>query len=531
MKRLNVLFVNPKQWADAKVNPEKALYPYSIVYLVNFLKKNDICDADYIDLTMDSDETYYERIKNEHFDLIGITALTTGRLHAMKVVRETAKRSPNSKIVVGGPFFGNKPVETLEHLPEIDFVGVGEGEHTTAELVKHLQSGTPALNEIDGLLFRENGKIIRNKPRKYEKNLDLFDIEEELIYKPNYKYLHPLKGWEDDPDKSNSYIIMAGRGCINACIYCLNSRKPFRHHSVDYLIDKIKDIKKRHNSRNIFFGDPSFASSPSYLKEFCNRVIDEKIDIQWYCEGRPDIDLDTLELMAKAGCISYDFAMETGSNKIMKTLRRRTDLDMIINFATKLNELGMRGDFFTMMSLPDERTKDLFQTLMYIFKLNKLGFKTTLVPFFIVPGTKLEEMSIERGMLPSDFSWFDESYECTEKHIHEAKKHIPHYIEFFDSYDLQKLSGFHLAMQDFITKEPRVRKLRYSFMGTIAHVIGFFLKGAEKWDFKYVFDVLKLSVKMYSWFWIWKMKKPYYDYLEKKECQTQQEAELSSDHE
>ncbi|BDQ34701.1 B12-binding domain-containing radical SAM protein [Pseudodesulfovibrio portus] len=531
MKRLNVLFVNPKQWADAKVNPEKALYPYSIVYIVNFLKKNDLCDVDYIDLTMEDESVYFERIKNEHYDLIGITALTTGRLHAIHVVKETRKASPNSKIIVGGPFFGNKPIETLHNVPEVDYVCVGEGEHTSAELVQHLQTGTPALHDINGLLYWEDGEIRKNASRKYEKNLDLFDIQEDLISKPHYKYLHPLKGWEDDPDKGNAYIIMAGRGCINGCIYCLNSRKPFRHHSVDYLINKVKEIKKKYNTRHMFFGDPSFASSSSYLQEFCERIIEEKLDIEWYCEGRPDIPLDLLELMAKAGCISYDFAMETGSERVMKKLRRRTDLDMIVNFAKKLNELGVRGDFFTMMSMPDERGKDLFKTITYIAKLNRLGFKTTLAPFFIVPGTKLEEIAIERGQLAKDFSWFDETYSCDHHHIHEAKKHIPHYLEYFDSYDLKKLAGFHLAMQDFITREPRVRKLRYSFLGTISHVTRFFLKEAEWNDFKYVFDVLSLSAKMYTWFWLWKLRKPYYDYLERKNSVVEPVAEACCEHE
>jgi len=55
--------------------------------------------------------------------------------------------------------------------PEIDFVIRGEGEETLLDLVQTLHQNKP-LSSVQGLSFRDNGKIIENSLRPLMENLD-----------------------------------------------------------------------------------------------------------------------------------------------------------------------------------------------------------------------------------------------------------------------------------------------------------------------------------------------------------------------
>ncbi len=511
---LKTLLVNPKNTPDDVIDPKNTLYPYSLLYLVSYLKKTRCGDADYIDMYMeDGDQTLYDKIEQEGFGLIGFTANLASRHNAVRMAKEVKKHFPNVTILVGGIFFGTKPVEALECVPEIDFVISGEGEDPLAELVEALDGGGLSFADIHSLTWRDGETVVKNRARRFEKNLTKYDVDLDLVMKPGYEYTFPLKGWEDDPSKQNAYPLMVGRGCINACIYCINQKIPFRHLPVDNLIDKIEDIKKRFNTTNFMFGDPSFCSSIDFVREFCTALIKRKVGVKWYCEGRPDIDLEVLDLMAEAGLICYDFALESGSVNIQKILKRRTDLEHISSVSMHLKKLGVRGDFFSMISLPQEGPVDAFQTLKYIRKLNKLGFRTTWKPLFIMPGTKLEIMAEKKGILPKDFSWFDPEFSCDLPHVLPGGRLLPHYVERIDPYLSYRLRGFHLAMQDFITTHPRVRNLRWRFLKTIAEVTLFFLSDRDKNTPRHMAEVLMLAARMTTWFLWWKLKKPLYDTL------------------
>ena len=53
----------------------------------------------------------------------------------------------------------------------VDFCVIGEGEVTAAELVSAL-SGQGGIGDVDGIVYREGGSLIRTAPRKPIEDLD-----------------------------------------------------------------------------------------------------------------------------------------------------------------------------------------------------------------------------------------------------------------------------------------------------------------------------------------------------------------------
>ncbi len=476
--RIKVLLVSPKSYEerfDQKLIPYR-FFPYSIVYLVNYVRKHRLCEVDYMDLVVDSPDDLLRRVGEEHFDLIGFTSSAEARFVTIDLIRRVREKSPSSQIVTGGSFFSNTAEGALAHVHEIDFVVRGEGEVTLAELVKQLNSGQESFEGIEGLSFRCNGSVVHNPPRRPVIDLDEFLIDYSLVHKPGYDVLFPLKNWEDCQEKQ-AFPIMLGRGCNNRCIFCTHRLFAYRVVKIDSVLEQISLIKKRFNTRYFMFTDPSFCERTSFVKELCGRLVQEKFDIEWYCEGRADIPLDLLSTMRMAGCISIDFALESGSPRVLRALNKRLDPTKVVSFARECRRLGIRASYFTMISCPGEGPQDFEMTTRAMFELSRLGLTTSVAPLMIYPGTDLEALARDRKILPDDFSWYDESYSCGFRFITPREEKMPHYIEgmtegeitaFLDkAREIQSLARF--SVRSSIGRD--LRSAASAIPGKIAHIV------------------------------------------------------------
>lgn len=439
---MKTLLVSPKSYeesVDQKLT-NNCLYPYSVIYLANYLKKERLCYVDYMDLAMESTENLFHRMAQEHFDLVGFTSTAEARFLTMDLISRVREISPRTKIVVGGHFFSNTADEALKRVPEIDFVVRGEGELTLADLVWMLGDRKSNFESIEGLSHRIENKLIHNPDRKPESQLERFQIDYDLIGKKGYDLFFPMKNWEEHKE-IRAFPIMLGRGCNQKCIFCIHRYLPYRTLKLEYMIAQIDWAIEKLGARYFMFTDPSFSERKSFVADLCQHLIDNKYGIQWYCETRADVSPDMLCLMKRAGCISVDFALESGSERVLQALRKRIRLSEIETFARTCRDLGIRATFFTMVSLPEEREEDFLQTHRMISLLSGYGMRTSLSPLIIYPGTDLEKIAKDRGIIPSDFSWYDRGYRCPFSFVSPREKNMPHYLEYLSEKEIEHYLG------------------------------------------------------------------------------------------
>ena len=118
-------------------------------------------------------EGVIEKLKEDEKSIIGITAYTRERFAAYDLIRKIRNDIPDSLIVVGGRHFTYLADEALKNLPEIDIVVRGEGEITFKEICDFVYY-SKSLNDIKGISFREECKVVHNPERPLERNLDMF---------------------------------------------------------------------------------------------------------------------------------------------------------------------------------------------------------------------------------------------------------------------------------------------------------------------------------------------------------------------
>lgn len=141
------------------------------------------------------------------------------------------------------------------------------------------------------------------------------------------------------PYEFNPYIvegntgisIEGGRGCPFNCSFCSTSGfwgRKYRIKPVDDLIYEMKKLNKIYKFKFFNIQHDLFTANRKAIVAFCNKIIDERLNLSWGCSSRVDVlDYDLIELMAKANCKSMFLGIETGSKRMQKILNKNLNID------------------------------------------------------------------------------------------------------------------------------------------------------------------------------------------------------------
>ncbi len=221
---------------------------------------------------------------------------------------------------------------------------------------------------------------------------------------------------EEQKSRSKYQIIFCSRGCPYRCNYCNTASiwgRKVRYHSVQRIIEEIKKIKREENTRHIQFLDDTFTLNSEWVKELCNLIITENLNITWSCLTRIDrLEESLLRLMKKAGCNGIAMGVESGSQKVLDAVKKDLTLEKIFEGQKIINKVGIPWDAFMMIGMPYETKEDMLATLNMIKKLKCRSI--ILSVFTPYPGTELYQVTKEMGLLNDDREWEHYSHQSNE---------------------------------------------------------------------------------------------------------------------
>ncbi|NCS71533.1 MAG: radical SAM protein, partial [Candidatus Aenigmarchaeota archaeon] len=413
-------------------------FPLGLAYLASVLRKEGhevlIYDADCnvspskMDFTRleDSYPDYLKSLKDENHpilqevshtisnfnpDIVGITVWTTFAASAFKIASLCKEYDRSVPVVMGGPHVSIKYDEVLKICPDVDFLIRGEGEETFLELVRMIGerwgNKNATFNNIKGISYRQNGEMVHNPQREFVKDLDAipFPARDLLLNKDSY-------------NSEDMGLLMTSRGCPYNCSYCATGiwKRKVRYRSVDNIIKEIKFLIDAYGTKQFTFKDDSFTVNKKRVLELCDRLIKEKININWDCNTRVNlINEDLLSKMKKAGCNSIKVGIETGSEKILKLMRKGITFEQCRKSANLFRKVGIHWTGYFMMGLPSETKEEVYQTLKFMKEL-KPDFASFSVyePF---PGTELFEIGIKKGLV-QDKRTLEDFYTLSPKYYY-----------------------------------------------------------------------------------------------------------------
>ena len=381
------------------------LPPLGLGYLASHLLKNKIT-TDIKDCLLEniSTDEVVDLICKKNIKIIGITCNT----NEVPWVRELVKKVKSQldvTVIVGGPHPSGVLEKIYEDIEHIDFAIYSEGEYSLFLLTKAILENDlteKRLESIPNLIWKDNYKIIKNL-NKIPEDLDELDF-------PAWHLINPLKYSKKTPPgifcKAFPFASMiTTRGCNYNCSFCASAvvhGRRLRSRSADNVINEIAYLSRNYGIKEIFLEDDNFAFNKQYVKDFCKKIIDLNFKIFFSLPNGIRVDTiepDILELMKKANFYSFALGIESGSQRILQKMNKRTNLDMIRKRVSLAKKYGFYITGFFIIGYPDETLEEIDLTIKYAksLKIDKLVV-SKYTPF---PGTESYNSLILNGEISS----------------------------------------------------------------------------------------------------------------------------------
>lgn len=272
--------------------------------------------------------------------------------------------NPNIKILLGGPEVSYDGEELLKKHKFIDFIIFGEGEETFREFLTKFNK----LNEIKGLIYRSNDKVIKNEPRPLILNLD--------------KIPSPFTSNNED-FKDKIVYYESSRGCPFNCQFCLSStNKGVRFFSVERVKDDLLKLISL-NVKQVKFVDRTFNANKNYAKEIMRYIIElNPKNTNFHFEVTAHlIDDDMLDFLrnVKEGLFQFEIGVQSTNEKTLISINRKTDFNKLSYVVKKIKSFkNIHQHLDLIAGLPYEDYKSFANSFDNVYNLRpekiQLGF-------------------------------------------------------------------------------------------------------------------------------------------------------------
>ena len=311
--------------------------------------------------------------------IAGFYTICNSFITVVQISMRLHDRAPDIKIIYGGPHATITAKECLRDLEFLKLVCLGESEYSITPVIQALLNELP-LDNVPGIAYRKDGEIVSNPCCALVSADQLAD----------YTVIDYGEGFRS---ASVPHTMEGGRGCPFGCSFCSTSmfwQRTFRVKPVDTLLEEMDKCHETLGSVSFAIEHDMFTANRKHITEFCNKLIQRGSPYYWKCSSRVDVlDEELIELMAKAGCFAVFLGIETGSERMQKTVHKNLDLANAAQLTKCLlkNKYKVTASFI--YGFPDETEDDFIQTVQLMEQLLIAGVDNLQFhPFMLLPGTE-----------------------------------------------------------------------------------------------------------------------------------------------
>lgn len=458
--------------------------PIGLAYLAGSLKKNNlkchIIDATGENLDQifkpDHVDAFAVGLKNteivekipDQSDIIGLSCMFSSSWnHDISLIKLIHNKFPYAKIVLGGEHATACAKYILENHKEVNFCVHGEGEETFLELVHTIRSNGD-YKAIKGISFKENNIVITNERRSRISNIDSIPTPDwDLIPIQNYMD----RGIGHGATNTRNMPLLASRGCPFQCTFCSNSQMwTTKWVARDYkkVVDEMELYIQKFQAENFDLYDLTAIIKKDWIIQFAKEICDRGLNITYQLPSgtrSEAIDAEVAYWMKKSGCHELNYAPESGSNRTLKQVKKKVNLNNLLHSTKQVCSQGIIV-MYNIILFPNDSWRDFFLTYRFMLKASFVGLHDiTFVPFVPYPGTELYADLLKEGRIPP----MSESY-FNSLMIHSDLTKANSYNKTFDSRAIIFLRFFFLSsfyLSNYLFRPMRaVRMIKNVLMNT-----------------------------------------------------------------
>jgi len=395
-KNVVVLFY-PSPWQGE----QRGRVPYALLYLERMIRGKGL-EVILIDEQVSPDYvSVLSRVKERLF-LVGVSAMTGHQIVGGIRFSQTVRGLADVPIVWGGWHATLLPSQVLNE-SYVDYIICGQGEVPFQKLVEELMASRIP-SGVPGLGSKKKDRVFVDPPVGFR------DINQ--FPKVNYRLLD-FNQYVFKSAYSNRCVgYFCSHGCPYDCEFCcvakIYGRKWYRKRVADVITD-LKLFKEQAQIDSITFDDDNFFVNKSFTLELAREFIAQKLDLLWDTSAHAGLFLklfkeEDIELLYKAGCRQIYIGAESGDQKVLDLIAKKTRVEDNLHFAALLKRHRITPLFSTMVGFPGDPDKDIRLTLDMIRRAKLIDPTLRARIFFYTPypETKLYAKALQHGLKPPD---------------------------------------------------------------------------------------------------------------------------------
>ncbi|WP_419742121.1 B12-binding domain-containing radical SAM protein [Paraclostridium dentum] len=298
----------------------------AIRYLNQMVKDIEDIDVDIREYTINNELDFILKdIYANNYDVILFSTYIWNVNDIVKICNNLKKVNKNVKIALGGPEVTYDSEESMKKYDFVDYILYGEGELVFRDFVKSLK-GDIDIKDVNGIVYRNNGDIVKNKPMKDIENLDIIPSPYVDLNKAEYE--------------NRIVYYETSRGCPFNCQYCLSSTlQGLRYFSIDRVKSDLKALIDARVSQ-IKFIDRTFNANKKFAMEIMQFLMENDNDYTTYhFEVTAHLlTEDMIEFLkgCKEGLFQFEIGVQTTNEKVLEAVGRRDDFSKLSYVVQKI---------------------------------------------------------------------------------------------------------------------------------------------------------------------------------------------------
>lgn len=361
--------------------------PIGLAYTCSAVEEWEGAEVNLIDAVAakSTPEETLEQVKEWRPDLLYIAVGTSTLKRDLAFLQKCKDAIPDLLTIVMGTHVTVLPGDAFS-APGADLAIMGEPERTAAEVARAIAVDNP-LDSVNGLAIPNgNGGFSLTAPRQLIPEIDEIPHPARRFL-DRYKYSPPFAaGPKFD-------IIITSRGCPYECNYCSTGvyfGKKIRFRGTSDIMSELTEMVRESGVTTVGFWDDTFTIGKRRIIELCEAIVASGLGFDWMCMARVDtVDREMLDAMKRAGCYLVLYGVESGSQKVLDTMKKGITVEQIRAAFSATYDAGIEAAAFFMMGNLDETEDDIKTTIDFAKEL-----KASYASFNIAtpyPGTALYE--------------------------------------------------------------------------------------------------------------------------------------------
>ncbi|MCL2718595.1 MAG: B12-binding domain-containing radical SAM protein [Lachnospiraceae bacterium] len=389
----NYLIIMPR---TVTIVGEGYFFPLGIAYVSSAMKAAGLnvfsLNLNHIDGNID--DIIKKEILINKIDVV-MTGGLSSQFNSLKRIIDCVKQNfSNIKVVLGGGIISADPQTAMSAFENADFGVIGEGEITSVELCKALDSNVGVTN-ISGIIYYANGWV-ETKPVDDISDLDALPFPDYDGFGLNHFLELPLMS-NLNSAATRSFYMVGSRSCPYQCTFCFHTAgKRYRQRSIGSIKAEMELLVHKYGVNHIFFSDELFARKKDRVTAIVE--IAKELDITWGSNFRiDDINEELINIIKDGNCTIMGLGLESADNQILRSMKKNITIEQIDKALYMIHNSGIpyTGNFI--FGDVEETIETVERTLEYWEKHTEYAIWLTFI--IVYPGTKLYQYALSNGII------------------------------------------------------------------------------------------------------------------------------------